>query len=147
MKFTIPGEPCGKARPRVVRVGNMSRTYTPEKTVSYENLVKLEFQQSANGFFAKEGPVRVQIAAYFSLPKSASKKKSALMQAGKIRPTKKPDWDNIGKIVCDALNGIAFKDDSQVVEATVTKQFSTLPRVEVIIEEAKSRESLFDLNP
>ena len=145
MKFTIPGEPCGKARPRVVRVGNMSRTYTPEQTVSYENLVKLEFQQAANGFFKREGSVRVQIAAYFSVPKSAGKKKSALMQAGKIRPTKKPDWDNIGKIVCDALNGIAFKDDSQVVEATVTKQFSTLPRVEVTIEEVSTDEGLLSL--
>ena len=145
MKFTIPGAPFGKQRHRTATIGNRNRSYTPEKTVNYENLVKLLFQQAANGFYAAAGPVRVLILAYYPIPKSVSKKRANLMRAGKIRPTSKPDYDNIGKIVGDALNGIAYKDDAQVVDGHVIKYFSDLPRVEVIIEEVRNGESLLDL--
>lgn len=52
-----------------------------------------------------------------------------------IRPTKKPDWDNIGKIVCDALNKTAFHDDAQIVDGSVIKCYSEQPRIEVEIWE------------
>ena len=141
MRFTIPGEPVGKARPKVV-MGGM-HTYTPEKTVNYETLVKMEYQHEAKGYFIAAGPVRVQIDAYFSIPKATSKKKRREMLADRVFPTKKPDWDNIGKIVCDALNGLAYKDDAQVVSASVFKHFSDQPHVDVIIEEVRN-ENLLD---
>ena len=137
MKFTIPGEPTGKGRPRIIHNGNFSKAYTPEETELYENLIKLEFQHAANaeGFVLTNEPVRVRIDAYYSVPKSTSKKRWREMLAGWICPTKKPDWDNIGKTICDALNGIAYKDDSQVVDGRVLKHFADIPRVEVQIEE------------
>ena len=133
VKFTILGEPAGKGRPRFTREG---RTYTPEKTVSYENLVKLEYeQQCANHKFPDGAQLDVRIIAYYQIPKSTSKKKAKLMEDGKIRPTKKPDFDNIGKIVCDSLNKRAYKDDAQIVDAQVRKFYSRNPRVVVIIQE------------
>lgn len=136
IKFTIPGEPAGKGRPKFTKNGH---TYTPGKTVSYENMVKLFFRQAYPGTkpIEKDVPLLVTIAAYFKIPASASKKKRQAMLEDKIKPTKKPDWDNIGKIVCDALNGIAYHDDSQVVTGTVDKLYSDTPRVEVQIEEMK----------
>ena len=56
------------------------------------------------------------------------------MVAGDIRPTKKPDFDNVTKAVCDALNGVAYDDDSQIVDAMARKFYSEQPRIEVIIK-------------
>lgn len=118
--ITIPGEPVGKARPRVTKFG----TYTPEKTVIYETLVKEMFAIKYPRHKPYEGPVKMKIKAWFTIPKSASKKKAAEMAAGTIRPTKKPDTDNIQKSIADALNGFAYKDDCQIVESEIEKWYS-----------------------
>lgn len=134
--FTIPGQPFGKQRPKFSRAGAYVKTYTPDKTVNYENLVQWYYQQSANGYmFPDDAMLDVRIIAYYEIPKSASKKKQNLMREHKIRPAKKPDWDNIGKIICDSLNKIAYHDDSAVVDAQVRKFYSDKPRVEVIIKQ------------
>lgn len=130
LTFTVPGEPVGKARPRMTRAGH---TYTPGKTVSYENLVKLCFRNVYPNWVPVEDKITVALHAYYSIPKSASKKKQVLMHDGRIRPTKKPDVDNIMKAIADALNGIAYKDDSQIVSASINKWYSDTPRVEVAI--------------
>ena len=144
MKFTIPGAPQGKARPKIVRRGNFTQAFTPEKTVNYEALVKLSYQQAAGGLFLGAGvPVRVRIDAYYDTPKSGSKKKLRDMLMGLIYPTKEPDWDNIGKIVCDALNGIAYKDDAQVVDGHVVKHYSETPHTDVLIEEVHNENLLY----
>lgn len=136
IRFTIPGVPFGKQRPKFSRAGNYVKTYTPDETVNYENLVKWYYQQAAKGFmFPKEAMLDVRILAYYEIPKSASKKKQKQMLENTVRPAKKPDWDNIGKVVCDSLNNIAYKDDSAVVDAQVRKFYSDKPRVEVIIRQ------------
>lgn len=129
LRFSIPGEPQGKARPRVVRTSAGSRAYTPDKTVAYEKLVRLRFSELHRE--PLEGEVAARITAYYGIPKSAAKKRKALMEVNEIRPMKKPDADNVSKIILDALNGLAYHDDSQVVELTVSKKFSPYPRVEV----------------
>lgn len=134
IRFSIPGIPFGKQRPKFSRAGQYVKTYTPDQTVSYENYVKLMYQQEANGkMFPKGSMLDVRIIAYYEIPKSVSKKKQRLMLEHKIRPTKKPDWDNIGKIICDSLNKIAYHDDSAVVDAQVRKFYSENPRVDVTI--------------
>ncbi len=141
IKFSIPGQPFGKQRPRVVNRGSFSTAYTPEKTVSYENLVKLMYQQAAKDRIFKDGDMLdVRIIAYYEIPKSTSKKKRKEMLEHKIRPTKKPDWDNVGKIVCDSLNKIAYHDDSAIVDAQVRKFYSEQPRVDVTIRVIGSNE-------
>lgn len=138
VSFSILGEPYGKGRPRFRKVGNFQQPYTPEATASYENLVKLEYRRQCNDWnFGKDVPLDVRITAYFQIPESTSKKKKALMLERKIRPMKKPDFDNIGKIVCDSLNNIAYKDDAQVVDCQVRKFYSDNPRVVVTIQEAR----------
>lgn len=133
INFSIPGPPQGKARPRVVRTKNgASLTYTPDKTVRYEELVRIRYQAAAHGFkFADGAQVCVQITARFPIPQSKSKKLKAAMLEGKIKPTKKPDSDNIIKIICDALNGLAYKDDAQVVLTQAAKEYDDDPRVDV----------------
>lgn len=141
MKFTIPGEPQGKGRPRVVRNGAFTKTYTPEKTAAYENLVKLEFQRQCPGQYIADGPVNIRMVCYYGLAKGDSRKKRQAKMDGAIRPTKKPDCDNVGKVVADSLNGIAYKDDAQIVSMTIDKYFAEIPRVEVTIEEAIPHEN------
>jgi len=131
--FTIPGEVTAKARPRVTRYG----TYTPEKTRNYETLVK-EMFHITYGQLMLEGELGIEINLYFQIPKSASKKKKELMEKGHVRPIKRPDWDNCGKAIADALNGLAYRDDSQIVEAIVKKYYSNVPRAEVYIYKIQS---------
>lgn len=134
IKFSVPGQPFGKQRPNFSREGQYVKTYTPDETVSYENLVKLMFQQEAKGrIFKDEDMLDVRIIAYYEIPKYTSKKRQKLMLEHKIRPAKKPDWDNIGKIICDSLNKVAYHDDSAVVDAQVRKFYSAKPRVDVTI--------------
>lgn len=134
MRFRVPGEPVGKGRPRVVRRGGMVRTYTPDKTAAYEDLVRMEClrQCKGGGYFAGE-PLRMRLVCYYLAPKSDTKARRAAKLNGEIRPTKTPDADNVAKCVCDALNGMAYRDDSQIVELVVEKYYSTIPHVDVEI--------------
>lgn len=131
--ITIPGQPVAKGRPRVTKWG----TYTPEKTVSYENLVQFSFLEKYRKSKPLEGPLIANISLYFSIPVRTSKKNRELMLLGQIRPTKKPDIDNCMKAITDALNGFAYKDDSQIIEVSVGKFYSDEPRVYIKIEGMK----------
>lgn len=134
IRFSIPGQPMGKQRPRVVHNGSFSQAFTPKETVSYENLVRAMYREAARGKrFTDEDMLDVRVIAYYSIPKSTSKKKRKMMLEHKIRPGKKPDWDNIGKIICDSLNTVAYRDDSSIVDAQVRKFYSENPRVDVTI--------------
>ena len=88
--------------------------------------------------FAKGVQLDMRLTAYFAIPASTSKKRQQLMRDKVIRPTKKPDMDNIIKIIADALNGIAYYDDSQIVDTAVRKFYSDEPRVVVKISEVES---------
>lgn len=132
IRFVIFGEPYGKGRPKFSTQGGFVRAVTPEKTVNYETLVKLEFQQQCSGvFFDRSKAIGMRVTCNRSIPKSTSKKKITQMLEGWIRPGKKPDWDNAGKIVCDALNGLAFLDDAQIVDGRVIKRYAEVPSVVV----------------
>ena len=130
MEFRIPGKPQGKARHRLTRTGH---SYTPQKTVDYENLVK-ECYELANGEWFAIEPLQMEITAYYGIPKSTSKKDRERMLSGELFPTKKPDADNIAKIICDALNKVAYKDDSQIIKLIVNKKYADEPKVIVEIE-------------
>ncbi len=125
IEFTVPGPPQGKARPRVVRMkSGASISYTPDKTVRYEELVRHRYTVSAGiQRFPDDTALRMTIISGYPIPASKSKKQQAAMLSGAIRPTKKPDGDNIVKIICDALNGIAYRDDSQIVEIVLSKKY------------------------
>ena len=133
VKFTIPGEPKGKGRPRF----SNGRATTPEATASYENLIQLYYiQQCGRHPFEKDVPLDVRIVVYYSIPESASKKKKAMMAAHLLRPIKKPDADNVAKIAMDALNKLAYHDDAQVVDFQFRKFYSLRPRLVITIQES-----------
>ena len=139
VKFTVLGEPQGKGRARTVRLKNgKSHSYTPDATAIYENLIAVEYRRQTGGKkFPDNEMLDMRIVAYFAIPASASKKKQAQMSSSEIRPTKKPDMDNIVKVISDALNAIAFRDDSQIVDCQVRKFYSSQPRIVVSIHTAK----------
>lgn len=119
--FEVPGDPQGKAR---ARMGN-GRSYTPQKTVLYENLIKTCFlaKENKETYFNKE-PVEMYITACYSIPKSTTKKDRERIKNKELFPTKKPDADNIAKVVCDALNGVAYHDDTQIVKLEIRKVYT-----------------------
>lgn len=126
VSFFVPGEVIGKGRPRFTTVGRYTKAFTPEKTTNYENLVKLSYQEAYRDFrFPDDAQLVMEIVAVFPIPKSTSKKRAALMENGEIRPAKKPDCDNIVKSICDALNLVAYKDDSQIVKLQIAKRYES----------------------
>ncbi len=132
-EFEMFGSIEGKARPRMnTRTG---RAYTPTKTKLYEYGLRQWFLMNYPNFKPIESRVKVKIIAYFEIPKSTSKKKKAEMLNGNISPTKKPDADNIIKIVLDGMNKFAFKDDTQVTKLEIEKKYDVNPRIYVKIEE------------
>ena len=131
IKFAVLGAPVAKGRPRMTRQGH---TYTPQKTVAYENLVRLEYQRQCGSVkFGKDIPLDVRIAAYYPIPKSVSKKKRQMMVRHQLRPMKRPDTDNVCKSILDSLNDVAYHDDAQVVDCQVRKFYGEDPRVLVKI--------------
>ena len=135
ISFTVIGNPVGKGRPKFSTVNGHAVAYTPKKTANYETLVKLSYQQQCGDCkpFDKDLPLTATITAYFPIPKSVSKRKREIMQGGLVPHTKKPDADNLAKAVLDALNGIAYQDDSQIAALRVTKYYSEEPHVDVEI--------------
>lgn len=115
MKFEIPGKPTGKQRHRSYARGKFIKNYTPEKTVNYENLVRLMFEANKPKDWDREGYFSVRICYHFKTPDSFSKKKKIQALFGFLLPDKKPDIDNGLKINLDGLNGAAWHDDKQVV--------------------------------
>jgi Holliday junction resolvase RusA-like endonuclease len=128
--FTVPGEPRGWARART----QGARFFTDNKTRSEKQAVAAWAIEA--GARIIEGPVSVTLTAYLRIPKSASKKLRAAMLANIQRPTKKPDGDNLAKLALDALNGVCWHDDVQVVDLTVRKFWSDEPRLVVEISPA-----------
>lgn len=117
----------------------MSST-TPDKTVLYENFIATRYMEGCWGTADSqmEPIIKARIQAFYEIPKSSSKVKKTAMLSGELLPTKKPDIDNIVKAVLDALNEVAYRDDTQVVELQVRKQYSERPRLEICLEELEA---------
>ncbi len=100
-EIVVNGKPVGKGRPKFARQGNYVKTYTPEKTANYENLIRTVYRLTAKNeqyqmvCFPADTPVSVHIRAYYGIPKSTGKAKSEEMLSGRIVPLKKPDLDNM----------------------------------------------------
>ncbi len=137
IRFSVPGEPMGKERPLLVTCKSHPYAITRQKTRDYEQLVKDLFATGSKKGEYLFGPVKAEINVYYAVPKSISKKKTAKMLCGEILPTKKPDCDNVAKIILDSLNGLAYKDDAYVTELIVTKAFSEVPRVDITLSEVE----------
>ena len=129
ISFTVPGAPQGKGRPRVGRIAGQARMFTPAKTAAYEGLIAHAAAQAMAGRAPLDEPVVLTIHAAVPVPASWSKRKQAQALAGEIRPTGKPDLDNVLKAVCDGCNGVLWRDDAVVVAVTARKAYAQTPGV------------------
>ena len=131
----IPGKPIAKKRPRFVRRGNYVGTYNDQETDEGRFILEVKEQLKDHAIF--DGPCRLSVKFCMPIPKSTSKKRRAMMVAGTIKHTKKPDVDNLVKFVCDCLNELVYKDDSQIYQKNSLKRYSENPRTEIAIRHMK----------
>jgi len=126
INIVVYGEPVAKGRPKIAVRGKFAMAYTDKKTREAEDsfitqAIKNKPEQPL------EGPLKVEIQLYKIKPKSYSKKVKYW--------TKKPDIDNMIKLVLDAMNKIFYQDDAQIVELKCIKKYDPVPRTEVYIEQ------------
>ena len=132
-EFEVPSKIIGKGRPRLNSY--TGQVYTPTRTKDYESLVEQYFLLKYPRYKTIDGRAKVTITAYFEVPKSAGKVAKEQMLGNTISPTKKPDIDNIVKIVLDSMNKFAFKDDTQITKIEVEKLYGDVEKLYVKIEE------------
>lgn len=140
LKFEVPGSPIGQGRPKFSTINGRAKAYDPEKSRNYKAYVKLLATQAMKEqrFTMIDGPCCLDIIACFEVPKSKSKKFRQAALEGRELPTKKPDLSNIVKGIEDALNGLVYRDDAHLVALCVSKYYSEVPRVEVVVRECEN---------
>jgi Holliday junction resolvase RusA-like endonuclease len=129
--FKISGHPTGKGRPRTARMKNgMTVNYTPQKTRDAENsFISQALPHKPQFPFMNAVGVRLEII--FPVPKSYTRIQREKIATGELYPEKKPDIDNVIKLAQDAMNGIFYLDDKQVVVSNVTKVYGDAPGIKV----------------
>jgi Holliday junction resolvase RusA-like endonuclease len=133
--YIVYGEPVGKGRPRFARRGNFVSTYSPQKTKTYEDEIRMMAKAAMGSSEPLENHVTVAIYIRIGIPASFSKQKRKDAIEGILKPTKKPDIDNIAKCFLDGMNDIVYLDDKQVVNLHITKVYAETPAVEIMVKE------------
>jgi Holliday junction resolvase RusA-like endonuclease len=133
--FKLDADPVGKQRARYARRGNFVQTYTPDKTRNYEALLKDAAIEAMGSSEPLETPVSLYLYIRVPIPKSFSKKKVQECLNGSEQPMKKPDSSNVLKSVEDAMNGVVYKDDCQIINHHMTRVYSTLAGVDICVKE------------
>lgn len=138
--FIVEGKPQAKARARTVRNKYTGKvhSYTPDGTSSYEDLIRWSFK-AAGGKYMGDKLIEASIQAFYPIPKSCTKKNRLAIMQDEIRPQTKPDCDNIIKIVLDALNGVAYYDDKQVICVSCNKYYGETGYLKITLKEFGER--------
>jgi len=145
VKFTIPGEPIAQGRPRFSTHGGFARAYDPKKSRDGKSVVKLCARDAVEESGITEplnGPLVMKIQFGIPLPKSAYRKRTPVTRAWR---TKKPDLDNLVKLVKDACSGVIYLDDNQIariVAEKITCGQDEAPYTKVLFAELEELESL-----
>lgn len=134
-QFEVLGKPQGKGRPRITTRGKFAHAYTPKRTVEYEEHVRQSFLKEYPVALVTEKPLQLNIHCYFEPPSSFNRVQKVNAVFGTIRHTSKPDIDNVIKSVTDALTGILYKDDSQIIRLFAVKEYRTVAKVVVEVVE------------
>ena len=145
--FEVECDPRGQGRPRarVLRCSaggkmvSMAQLYKAKEDVAYEKKIRDGYLKTYRICKPLTGAIVVNIIAFFGIPMSTTKKFKESAMAGKEFFVKKPDADNVAKAVLDALNKVAWEDDSQVVKITCQKEYvakNMNPKLVVMIREA-----------
>jgi Holliday junction resolvase RusA-like endonuclease len=133
--FKVDGDPVGKQRARYSKRGNFVQTYTPDKTRNYESLIKEAAIEAMGSSEPLQTPVTLYLYIRAPIPKSSTKKRLEAISKGLEKPIKKPDASNVLKSVEDAMNGVVYKDDSQIVNIHVSKVYSSQSGIDVCVKE------------
>ena len=133
--FKVDADPVGKQRARYAKRGNFVQTYTPDKTRNYESLIKEAAIEAMGSSEPLETPVTLYLYIRAPIPKSLPKKRIEACLNGSEKPIKKPDASNVLKSIEDAMNGVVYKDDSQIVNIHVAKVYSSVAGVDVCVKE------------
>ena len=146
IKFIVEGQAVGKQRPKAAIIGGHARVYTPAKTINYESLVRDAYKKASDGIVL-EGEIHAEIVIAYQLEKrhylkKGINKEGLLKLSHEINPTKKPDIDNVVKSIFDALNSVAYKDDSQINNVSITKIYEEMPFVSVSLTDFLLPESV-----
>ena len=135
-EFTVEGDIFGKERPRVnMYTGNI---YTPNKTKDYERYICECFCLKYPHYVPIETRAKIEIVAFFKIPNTLKKAEKELAAKGELSPTKKPDIDNIAKVVLDALNKVSFSYHDvfiQIHKIIVEKKYNDISKLEIKIED------------
>jgi len=127
--FSVPGDPVPQPRPRVSTAGGFARAYVPKDHPIHAYRQAVAVAASAAGVLQATGPVSIIIDAVFARPKSH-------MNKGGVKPNApalpRPDVDNLGKAVLDALQDV-MGDDTNVSRLLVEKSWGTEGRTTVRI--------------
>lgn len=135
VNFSIEANPVPKGRPRFRRTKTFITTYTPKKTLDFEDLVRQHAKEAMGPTDLLETPVWIALYFRLPIPASYSKKRSEACLNGSEKPIKRPDLDNLIKSVLDGMNGVVFKDDSQITVMHCTKVYSNVPGVNIVVKE------------
>lgn len=135
IKFEVLGEPKSQLRIKFRKMGSHIHTYVPEVTQMAEQSLMMQSLQ----YRPKDlifGPIRLGLKIIRSIPKSMSKRKRQLAIDEILRPTTKPDLSNYIKLIEDALTGIFWRDDSQIIEYLpgIGKYYGATPKIEITVE-------------
>lgn len=126
IRLEIFGEPVAQGRPRAFRRGNFIGMYDPKKSSTWKDSVRM--QAIAKKTEMLSGAIYMETTFYLTRPKSLPKKV--------VYHVKKPDVSNLVKAIEDALKGICYHDDSQIVRSVITKEYTTInPGVVIVLKE------------
>jgi Holliday junction resolvase RusA-like endonuclease len=127
--FIVPGAARGKGSPRSTIIAGRSAIYTDTKTRNEIAVVRAFANIAMEGRVPFDGAVVLRLCAYRAIPTSFSREKHEAAERGEIVPVTKPDIDNFTKLAADAMNGIVFADDRQIVSLIADKKYSAQPRL------------------
>ncbi len=146
IRITVAGEPTAQGRPKFSNVNGFPMAYEPAKSRDWKKYASLAAAEKMKGRPPMEGPLTMQIHVFRAIPVSWSRKKRIEAAQGIVRPTGRPDVDNYVKSAMDALKGIVWADDSQVVSLMACKHYSETPRLEMCVRRIEVAEEAIDAN-
>lgn len=133
LAFKMDGLPRGQGRPHATAARGFVTVYKAAKDRTYEKSIGVIARTAMAGRGPYEGPLVLSLRFRLPIPKSQTKRTRSLMAAGQIAPTVKPDLSNAVKAIEDAMNGIAYIDDVQIVRGVQEKIYAETPGVDVVL--------------
>lgn len=130
LTLEIHGIPIPQNRPRFNPLGKRVTVFDSQKKEKEQYQWQLRSQFRNEPFLM---PISLSIVYFMPIPKNTSGIRKKEMIANIIRHIKKPDIDNLAKFTLDCMNGIVFKDDSQIYDLSVEKMYAEKPGTLIIL--------------